>query len=61
LYVTYWYGNLKGKIPLGRPGNRCDDNVEMNLPETECDGTVWIHLVQGREPWWALLNTVINF
>jgi hypothetical protein len=32
----------------------------MDLKEIKCEGVDWIHLVQDRDWWWALVNTVIN-
>jgi hypothetical protein len=32
----------------------------MDLQEVRCEGMDWIGLVQGRDRWRALLNTVMN-
>jgi hypothetical protein len=37
-------GRLEGKRPLGRPRSRWEDNIKMELRETEIDGANWIHL-----------------
>ena len=29
----FWWGNLKGKSPLGRPRLRWEDNIKMDLEE----------------------------
>jgi hypothetical protein len=43
--------------------HRWEDNRPINkvvLKETECEGVDWIYLAQGRDPWRALVNTVVN-
>jgi len=37
-----------GKRPLGRPRHRREDNIEMDLRETEIDGANCIRLAQDR-------------
>jgi hypothetical protein len=34
--------------------------IEMDLREVWWGGVGWIHLAQGRNQWWALVNTVMN-
>jgi hypothetical protein len=34
--------------------------VKMDLRETTSEGVEWIHLVQDRDQWQALVNTVIK-
>ena len=29
----FWWGNLRGKRPLGRPKRRWEDNIKMDLQE----------------------------
>jgi hypothetical protein len=53
-------GKPEGKKPLGRPRSRWVDNIKMVLREIGWDGTDWIDLAQDRDPWRALVNTVIN-
>jgi hypothetical protein len=36
------------------------DNVKMDLRETGWDGMDWIDLVEDRNKWEALVNTVMN-
>jgi hypothetical protein len=50
-------GKPEGKRPLGRRRRRWEDNIKMNLMETECGG---VHLVHDRNQWLALVNTVMN-
>ena len=31
VYIGLWWGNLRGKRPLGRPRHRWEDNIKMHL------------------------------
>jgi hypothetical protein len=53
------YRILVGK-PLGRPRRRWVDNIKMELTEIGWDGRDWIELVQDRDQYRALVNTVMN-
>jgi hypothetical protein len=53
-------GKPEGKRPLGRPRRRWLDNITMDLRKTGSDGMDWIDLVQDRDEWRALMNTVMN-
>jgi hypothetical protein len=53
-------GKPEGKRPLGRPRRRWVDNIKIDLREIGWDGVDWIHLVQDRDQWKALVNTVMN-
>jgi hypothetical protein len=33
-------------------------NIKMDVRETGWEGVDWMHLVEGRDQWWALVNTV---
>jgi hypothetical protein len=37
------------------------DNIKMDLREIGWSGMDWIDLVQDRDQWRALVNTVMNF
>jgi hypothetical protein len=37
-------GKLEGKRPLGRPMFRREDDIRMDLKETEWEGVGWMHL-----------------
>ena len=50
----------EGKIPLGRPRRRWDDNTKMDLQEVGCGGMGWIDLAQDRDRWRALVYAVMN-
>jgi hypothetical protein len=53
-------GKPEGKRPLGRPRRRWVDNIKMDLREIGWDGRDWIELVQDRDQWTVLVNTVMN-
>jgi hypothetical protein len=50
----------KGKIPLGRPSCRWEDNVKVDLQEVGCDVMGWIKLAQNRDRWQALVDAMMN-
>jgi hypothetical protein len=50
----------EGKIQLGRPRRRWVDNIKMDLREIEWGGMDSIDLVEVRDQWRALVNTVMN-
>jgi hypothetical protein len=53
-------GKPEGKIPLGRPRHRWEDNIKMDLQEVGCWGMDWNELAQDRDSWRALVNAVMN-
>jgi hypothetical protein len=53
-------GRHEGRRPLGRPGRRWEDNIKMDLREIGFGVVDWIHLVQDRDRWRDLVNTVMN-
>jgi hypothetical protein len=53
-------GKPEGKRPPGRPRRRWEDNIKMDLIETEWGGMDWIELAHDRDQWRALVNTVMN-
>jgi hypothetical protein len=53
-------GKLEGKIQIGRPRHRWEDNIMIYLQEVGCGGMDWIELVQDRDRWQELLNAVMN-
>jgi hypothetical protein len=54
-------GKSEGNRTLGRPKRRWEDNIKMYVQEVGCGGMDSIQLVQGRDSWRALVNTVMNF
>jgi transcription termination factor 2 len=53
-------GKPEGKRRLGRLIHRWEDNIKMDLRETEWGDMDWNHLAQDRDQWRALVNMVIN-
>ena len=53
-------GKPEGKRSLGRPKNRWEDNVKMDLQEVGCGGMDWIELAQDRDRWRELVSAVMN-
>ena len=54
-------GKPGGKIPLGRPRRRWEDNIKMDRQEVGGGCGDWMELAQDRERWRALVSTVMNF
>ena len=53
-------GKPAGKIPLGRPRGRWEDNIKMDLRELGCDPGDWIDLAEERDQWQAYVRAVMN-
>jgi hypothetical protein len=53
-------GKPEGRRPLGRPRRRLVDNIRMDLVEVRWGDVGWIGLVQDRDRWRALVNSVSN-
>jgi hypothetical protein len=53
-------GKPEGKILLGRPTRRWEDNIRMDLREIGWGGMDWIDPAKDRDQWRALVNTVMN-
>ena len=45
---------------LGRPRQRWEDNIKMDLQEVEYGVVDWIMLAQDRDRWRALVNAVMK-
>jgi hypothetical protein len=39
----------EGKIPLGRPRHRWEDNIRMDITDVGWEGVNWIHVAQDRD------------
>ncbi|KAJ4436980.1 hypothetical protein ANN_17112 [Periplaneta americana] len=50
----------EGKIPLGRPRRRWEDNIKIDLREVEYDDREWINLAQDRGQWRAYVRAAMN-
>ena len=53
-------GTPEGKRPLGRSGQRLEDNIKMDLREAGFGGMDWIELAQHRDRWRARVKAVMN-
>jgi hypothetical protein len=53
-------GKPEGRRALGRPRCRWLDNIRLDLVEVGWGGVEWICLVQDRDRWRALVNSVLN-
>jgi len=53
-------GKFEGKMQLGRPRHRWEDNINMDVQEIECGGVDWIQVAQVRDRWTTFLNAVMN-
>jgi hypothetical protein len=42
-------GKLEGNRPLGRPRQKWEDDIKMDLQAVECGGMDWIKLAQDRD------------
>jgi hypothetical protein len=53
-------GKPDGKRPFLIRRRGWEDNTRMNLKEIGLEGVNWTHLAQGKDQWWAVVNTVTN-
>jgi hypothetical protein len=53
-------GKPEGKRPLGIRRRRWVDNIKMDLREIRWGGMDWIDLIQDRDRWRAVVNTIMN-
>ena len=53
-------GRPEGRRPLGRPKRGWEDNIKMDLQEMEWGGMDCSDLVQDRDRWRAVVNSVMN-
>jgi hypothetical protein len=53
-------GRSEYKRPVGGPRRKCEDNIKIDLRDTEIDGANWLRLAQNRIQWRAFVNTVMN-
>jgi hypothetical protein len=53
-------GKPEEKRPLGRPRHRWVDKIKIDLRGRGWDGIDWIDVVQDRDQWRTLVNTVMN-
>jgi hypothetical protein len=53
-------GKPEGKRSVGTARHEWVDNIKIDLREIRWCGMGWIHPVQDRDQWRALVNTVMN-
>jgi hypothetical protein len=53
-------GALIGKLPLGRPRRRWQDNIRMDLKEIIMNTRNWIDSAQDMDYWRALVNMALH-
>ena len=53
-------GKPVGRRLLGRSRRTWEDNIKMDLQEVGCGGMDWIEVVQDRDRWRAVVNSVMN-
>ena len=53
-------GNPTGKIPLGWPRRRWEDNIRIDLEEIDINTRNWIDSTQVRDYWRVLVNAAVN-
>ena len=51
---------LTGKIPLGRPSHRWEDNIRIDLKEIGISMKNWVDLAQDRDYWRAFVNVALT-
>ena len=51
-------GKPTGKRPLGSPRRRLEDNIRMDLKETDINTRNWVDSAQHRGYWRALVNAL---
>jgi hypothetical protein len=49
------FGSESGKLKLGIPNTKQDDNIKMDLREVGCEESGWIQLAQDNAWKWALI------
>jgi hypothetical protein len=53
-------GKPEGRRPLGGPRRTWLDNIRIDLVEVRCGDVDWVGLVEDRDRWRALVNSVLN-
>ena len=50
----------EGKRPFGRPRDRWEDNIKMDLREVGCDFGDLIALAEDRDQWRPYVSAIMN-
>jgi hypothetical protein len=53
-------GKYEGKRLLERRRSRWENNIKMHLTEVVCKVVDWTNLVQGKNKWRTVADTIIN-
>jgi hypothetical protein len=53
-------GKPEGRRPLRKPRSRWVNNIKVDIRGKEWGGIDWIDLVQDKDQWRTLVNTVMN-
>ena len=53
-------GRPTGKISLGKPSHRWEDNIRMDLKEMSINTRNWVDSAQDINYWRALVNLALN-
>jgi hypothetical protein len=48
-YIHSFGGKTEGKITLGRPNHRWEDNIKIDIQEVGCGGMDWIDVARDRD------------
>ena len=58
--LKFLTGTPTGKRPLGRPGRRWKDNIEVDLKEIDFNTRNCVNSSQIRNYWRTLVNAALN-
>ena len=53
-------GKPTGKILLGRPRRRWEDNIRIDIEEIDINDGNWVDSTQDRDYWRALVNAALK-
>jgi hypothetical protein len=53
-------GKSEGRRPLGRPRQKWEDSIRINLGEVGWYDVDWIGLARDKKRWSALVNSVLD-
>jgi hypothetical protein len=61
MHTGFWWGKPEGRRPLGRHGMDVRIILKWTLEKWGGGGGARMDLVQDRDRWRALVNTLMNF
>ena len=53
-------GKPIGKRPLGRPRHRWEDNIRMDLKETDINTRNWVDSAHDMDHWRTIVKAALN-